>query len=221
MSTDILPTDQRDIVNAGGTIVNRWAQVVEVVQPTFDAVVKVRASRQEWEALKGNDINAELAALPDKQWLEQAARLMDDAVRKPAPEGFYYLALGAMLQQIPSAKNVAPDFMFGVVDMILYDHDAWEPGCKPGFSAPVFISAIREARRSDDKDFVPGAAKILNFCQSNRKRFGQLGVDVECLVSLRHNAERELERQLRPPTRLELLAADDDDIPWGPNGGFR
>ena len=179
MSTELRLANQNNVANVDDRIVNRWAQVVEVAQPTIDAFVKLRISRQKCEDLADYSAEAQLAVLPDKRWFEQAAQLFDDAVRKSAPEPLYHLALGTMLASIPSAKNVAPAYQFAVVDMLLHDHDAWEKGCEPGFSAPVLVSAIREARRSDEKDFVPGAAKILNCCLSNRKRFRQAGVDLQ------------------------------------------
>jgi hypothetical protein len=207
MSTDLRLANQNNVANVSDRIVNRWAQVVERTKPTNDAIVKLRISRQKWDDLDDYSPKAQLAVLPDKQWIEQAAQLIDDAVRKSAPEGFYYLALGAMLEQIQSAKNVTPAYQFGVVDMVLHDHDAWERGCEPGFSAPVFIAALREARRSDEKDFAPGAARVLNCCLSNRKRFRQAGVDLQGLASLRHNAEQEL-------AELQKFPVDNSDCPF-------
>jgi hypothetical protein len=206
MSTDIRLASQNNVTNVGGAIVNRWAQVVEIAQPTIDAFVRLRDSRQQWDDLADYSPKAQLAVLPDKQWLEQAAQLFDDAVRKSAPEPLYHLALGTMLASIPSAKNVPADYQFAVVDMILHDHDTWEKGCEPGFSVPVFVCAIREARRSDEKDFVPGAAKILNCCLSNRKRFRQASVGLQALASLRHNAEQGLAERQKP--------VDNSDCPF-------
>ena len=214
MSTDISRMGRNNIISvgdAGGAIVNRWAQVIAVAQPTIDAVVKLRDSREwladqqqqpgsilfdlkeKWKVLDDDEVKARLATLPDKPFLEEAAKLFDDAVRKSAPEPWYYLALGGMLASMQSAKNIPPDYQFSVVDMILHDHDAWEKGCEPGYSAPVFVCAIREARRSDEKDFVPGPAKILKCCQANRKRFREAQGDVEALIDLRQNAEQAFE----------------------------
>ena len=134
-----------------------------------------------------DDARARLAVIPEMAFLQQAARLFDDAVRKSAPEAWYHLALGTMLASMPNAKNVATDYQFGIVDMLVHDHESWERDCQPGFSAPVFISAIRHVRR--EEEFVPSAAKILKACQTHRSRFRQLGSEAAVLIQVRENAE--------------------------------
>ena len=85
---------------------------------------------------------------------------------------------------------MAADYQFGVVDTILRDCEYWEKGCEPGFSAPIFISAIRKLRA--EEEFVPSTAKILKACLEYRKRFKMLGAEVAVLIAVRENAEQTL-----------------------------
>jgi len=184
--------------------VDRFAQVFEVAKPTLDAIVKLRDARawlkdrQRYPRVMidlnclveedEDDAKARLAIIPEMAVLQETARLFDDAVRKSAPEPWYHLVLGTMLASMPNAKNVAPDYQFGIVDMLERDEESWENGCEPGFSAPVFVSAIRQVRR--EEEFVPSAAKILKACKEHRKRFRQLlEYDVAALIEVRENAE--------------------------------
>ena len=203
MSTNIRPVPTGQIVTGGSAVINRWEQVVEIARPTLDAVLKLREART-WLADRQRyprvmiDLNmvveededearARLALIPEKAVLQEAAQLFGDAVRKSAPEPWFHLVIGTMLASMPNAKNVAPDYQFGIVDMLLRDEESWEKDCEPGFSAPVFVRAIRQVRR--DEEFVPSAAKILKACHDHRKRFRRLGSDVEVLIQVRENAE--------------------------------
>ncbi len=208
MSNNIRPLTGKNIVQgdtgASSAVVDRFAQVFEVAKPTFDAVVKLRdarawlADRQRYPRamidLNGivdedeDEAKARLALIPETEFLQEASQLFDDAVRKSAPEPWFHLVLGTMLASMPNAKNVAADYQFGIVDMLLRDEESWENGCEPGFSAPVFVSAIRQVRR--EEEFVPSAAKILKACKEHRKRFRQLlEYDVAALIEVRENAE--------------------------------
>jgi hypothetical protein len=115
---------------------------------------------------------------------------MTKAVRKSAPQPWYHVALGTMLASMPNAKNVAPDYQFTVVDVIMYDGESFEKGCQPGFSAPVFVSAIRKVL--SEEEFVPTAAKLLKACLAQRQRFRLLASEVEVLIQVRENAEKAL-----------------------------
>jgi hypothetical protein len=193
--------------------------LLEVARPTLDAVLKLReartwlADRQRYPRVMidlhqvdeedEEDAKARLAIIPEVAVLQDAARLFDKAVRKSAPEAWYHLALGTMLAAMPNAKNVATDYQFGIVDMILRDEESWEKDCEPGFSAPVFVCAIRQVRR--EEEFVPSAAKILKACQEHRKRFKKLGVEVEVFIAVRENAEKAL---------IPIEYDDDDIVPF-------
>lgn len=136
------------------------------------------------------DAKARLAIIPEVPVLQDAAWLFDEAVRKSAPQPWYHLALGTMLASMPNAKNVAPDYQFMVVDVIMYDGESFQKGCQPGFSAAVFVSAIRKVL--SEEEFVPTAAKLLKACLAQRQRFRLLASEVEVLIQVRENAEKAL-----------------------------
>jgi hypothetical protein len=228
----------------GGSIVDRFAQVFAIARPTLDAIVKLRdartwfADRQRCPTLMLNlhraldeedEAKARIAIIPEMAVLKEAAQLFDDATRKAAPEPWYHLAIGTMLASMPNAKNVAPDYQFGVVDMLLNDEANWERDCAPGFSPAIFVCAIRQVRR--EEEFVPTAAKILKACKEQRKRFRQLGLEAEVLIDVRENAEqiikgaaREYEDLFgdqpfeptppRPPGWRPPDDDDEDDLPF-------
>jgi hypothetical protein len=236
-----LPTGQ-NIVTGGatagsGAIVDRFAQVSAIAKPTLDAIPKLRDAREWLAKWKNRDpsyfhlmLNVErydeldeaeerLALVPDMTFLKQAGQLFDDAVRKSAPEPWFHLALGAMLAGMPNAKNVAPDYQFSVVDT-LHDDEIWEKGCEPGFSAPVFVCAIRQVRR--EEEFVPTAAKILKACQQQRKRFRELEGNVALLISVSENAEAVVsewhipwnEDKYQELRQKNNIPDDDSDVPF-------
>jgi hypothetical protein len=51
-----------------------------------------------------------------------------------------------MLDSVPGAQHISDAFRHGVVDSMFDDPEVWE-GYSPGFSAPVIVRAVREARR--------------------------------------------------------------------------
>jgi hypothetical protein len=182
--------------------------MIEVARPTLDAFPRLRYAR-DWLAhwkkrdsgfsrlmldpngiIDEDEVNERLTFLPQMAVLQEAVQLFGDAVRKSAPEPWFFLAIGAMLLSMPNAKNVAPDYSIAIIDMLVHDHESWERDCQPGFSAPVFISALRQVR--PETQFVPSAAEILEACKANRKRFRQLESDVTLLIHVRENAEEHL-----------------------------
>jgi hypothetical protein len=218
---------------AGTGVVNYWAQAIEVAQPTLDAIAKLQPARDwladmqrysrveielgdAWQIDEG-DVTKRLAILPEVPVLQEAAQLLDDAVRKSAPEGWFHLAISAMLHGRPNAKGVSPGYACELVDMLLYDHEARERGCEPGFSAPIFVSALRKTRR--ESEFVPSAAAILKECKYYRQQFRNLAVEVEVLIELRQNAE-EAQRTMDWQDdgdfsqNQEMRARWDSDIPF-------
>jgi hypothetical protein len=68
-----------------------------------------------------------------------------------------------MLKGMANAANVPPHYSFRIVDLLVHNPEAREKGCQAGFSAPIFISALR--RVSFETDFVPGSASIMKACQ--------------------------------------------------------
>jgi hypothetical protein len=247
MPNNIRPaTPGQNIVPAatGSAVVNRWAQVIEVAQPTLDAIPRLRDARDwlvHWKnrdpgfnrlmldpngIIDEDEANDRLALLPEMAVLQDAAELFGNAVRKAAPEPWFFLAIGAMLLSMPNAKNVAPDYSIAIIDMLVHDHESWERDCQPGFSAPVFISALRQVRR--ETQFVPSAAEILEACKAHRKRFRQLESDVMLLIHVRENAVDHLsmwdestftaidELELRKARRSDYVPSVDDanDCPF-------
>ena len=206
--SDVTISTGKNLVPGGGddgSIVNRWKQVVAVAQPTLDAVIRLREARTWLEdrqryptvMLDDGDFSdatdaeaaSRLAIIPKMPVLQEAARLFDDAVHKAAPEPWYHLALGAMLASMPNAKNVQPEYQFMVVDTLLHDEETWEPGCEPGFSAPIFVCALRKVRKiPKEGDFVPSVAKILEACQHYRGQFRSLAQQTDVLMEVRANA---------------------------------
>lgn len=192
---------------ATGAVVDHFDLAAKPAQETLNAVLKLRGARiwlEEWRdydpsysrLLIDRDRMVELYALiPDEAFLQRAGKLIDDAERKSAPEAWFHLALGSMLAQMPNSKNVAPDYQFGIVDSIMHDEEVWGR-YGPGFSAPVFVCALREARRKSD--FVPGAATILDGCQRHRRRFRELGEIVSLFAKVRDSVEHWTEDQPTP-----------------------
>jgi hypothetical protein len=226
MSTDIRPPSTGQIVTGGSAVVNHWEQVVAVARPTLDAVLKLRearswlADRQKYRRVlidlgyvddeTEEDAKSRLAIIPELAVLQDAARLFDEAVRKSAPKAWYHLALGTMLASMPNAKNVAPDYQFMVVDVIMYDGESFEKGCQPGFSAPVFVSAIRKVL--SEEEFVPTAAKLLKACLAQRQRFRQLASEVEVLIQVRENAEAAVFDEQRFDEDFGLEWTEEDEL---------
>jgi hypothetical protein len=223
---------QNNIVPAAGAgsavVVDHWAQVIATAQPAFDAIVKLRPAR-DWledrrkhyrevlidlDRFNGDDARERLAVIPETAVLQEVAQLFDEAVRLSAPEPWFHLAIGAMLRGMPNAKGIAPDYSCIIVDMLLNDHETQERGCDPGFSAPIFISALRKVRR--ETEFVPSAAEILKACKEYRKRFRELGHEVEVLIEVRENAEKALriEEHCRKLRERYGWPEDDSDVPF-------
>lgn len=194
---------------AGSAGIDNWGAIVEKARPTLDLIPKLDESRDwlaEWKThdpgyyrlmLKQRfedvaEAEARIALVPDMAFLQQAARLFDDAVKKAAPdEMFYHMALAAMLKRIANAASVDPtEYSFGVVDVILHDPEVRERDCEAGFSPPIFLSAIRKVRREKSGKFVPSEFEILDACQHYRKQFRELGNCVTILMQVRQNAEQ-------------------------------
>jgi hypothetical protein len=222
MSNNIRLATPVSTVPAGASngVVDHWAQVIAVAQPTLNMIVKVRQARDSLKAAyaNGDDYtdrrNNYLEALIGLDWLQEAKQLFEDAACRSAPEPWFYLAIGAMLRGMPNAKGIAPDYSSIVVDMLLYDHETQERGCEPGFSAPIFISALRRVRR--ETEFVPSAAEILKACVLYRQQFRELAWEVESLIGDRE----ELERELRGEAHIKALREkhgwplDNSDVPF-------
>jgi hypothetical protein len=247
MSSNVRPIAGKSIVqggDGGSVVVDHWAQVVSVAQPTLNAIPKLRESREWLAAWKNRDpgyihlmlnlerydefaeAEARIARVPDMAFLRDAGRLFDDAVRKSAPEPWLHLALGTMLAGMPNATNVAVDYSISIVDTLMHDdEEIWEKDCEPGFSAPIFVSAIRKVRR--EQKFVPSAAEIFEACKIYRKRFRELEGNANLLISVRENAEAVLnewgdvmgESKMTPFMSQEMrkkhnIPDDDSDCPF-------
>ena len=91
-----------------------------------------------------------------------------------------------MLAGFPNAKNVSEHYAAGIVDAVMDDAEVWQ-GYRPGFSCPVAVLAIREAKRSST--FVPTHAEFLQLCQNHRRQFRQWNYDLPDLCNLRDFAE--------------------------------
>ena len=202
---DIVPISGGQNLTPSAAIKDHFALAIKPAQETLDAVLKLIPARtwlDEWKnhdpsyrrilltdrtGVEFGDAEERLALVPDLAFLQRAAQLVADAEHKPAPEAWVHLVIGSMLAQMPNSKNVAPDYQFGIVDMVMNNEDIWARRYAPGFSAPVLVLAVREARRKSD--FVPAGATILEACQRHRKRFCELAGVVTLLTQVRENAE--------------------------------
>jgi hypothetical protein len=109
---------------------------------------------------------------------------------------------------MPNAANVAPaDYAFGIVDTILHDPEVRERGCEPGFSAAIFVCALRKVSRVTK--FVPSSAEILEACQFYRTLFREMRSNVALLIDVRENAEKVIAEHEIP------WLADEKDEPEG------
>jgi hypothetical protein len=216
--------------DGNGAIVDHWGQIVGIAKPTLDCIPKLHESRDwltKWkthdphlnrltldeERVRGSDLEeakSRLAIIPDVASLQATEKLFDNAACKAEPEPFYHLALGAMLKRMPNAANVAPaDYAFGIVDTILHDPESGERDCEAGFSAPVFVSALRKVLR--ESKFVPSSAEVLEACQLYRKKFHDLRYDVTMLIEARESAERVIAMPRKPWLQDD---DEDQDIPF-------
>ena len=135
-------------------------------------------------------------------------------IRSPhlrAPEDWLPLAFGTMLAAAPNAKNIGPDYLFGLVDLIMYDEGVCERRYQQGFSLAVVAAAIREVRRTSE--FVPAAATIIKACQEHRRKFRELQWTVETLIDVRQNS---VEVRAECDRKLREFFGDDDDEPVPP-----
>jgi hypothetical protein len=235
----------------GSPLEDHFRLAFSPAKETFDALAKLRPARSwlaDWDqrdpsrnhllldlrrypAVDMVDLaNQRLTIIPDTLFLEEAKLLFHEAEHVPAPDEWYPLAFGVMLAAATNAKNVAPDYTFGLVDLILYDESVCEKKYEQGFSCAVVAAAIREVRRTSE--FVPTAATIIKACQEHRGKFREHQCTVETLIGARQNAERvlaEFDRQYlelfgdddrvepiepRPPGWRPPVYYDDEDVPF-------
>jgi hypothetical protein len=90
-------------------------------------------------------------------------------------------------------------------DSIYRDPEIWGDYAA-GFSAPVIVQSIREARRRDI-DTRPSAGWFLAACQRNRDHFKQLVEEAETLLRVRYYLEDLPDAPVMP-------VDDDSDIPF-------
>lgn len=210
VANDITPISSGLTVPPTG-VVDRWQQLLAPCKPTLTMVSSLRPVR-EWLAgcKKQNgpvffdadryaklsyvlqdriDRQREerLAIIPETAILLDAKSLFHAAEHVPAPRNYLRLGIGVYLASMPNAANVnAAEYLCGVVDMLAGDDEV-----SGSFSVVAFACAIREVKRTNK--FVASPAEILDVCQSQRKRFHDLGNDIEMLLWVRENAEEVLQ----------------------------
>jgi hypothetical protein len=98
--------------------------------------------------------------IPKDPHLYQAQTLFKGAEHEAAPEGWAHIANGLMLDSTPSANRVTDAYACAIVDGMFHDPETWD-GYGAGYSAPVIIRAIREARR---EDALPSPGRVSSRC---------------------------------------------------------
>jgi hypothetical protein len=180
-------------------------------QRALDAIISVREpmawlsrQRRSSKPLYDPDRAAELIEIiPESRHLAAAGALFLEAEEQPAPEGWLHVVLGIMLDSEPGAINVPDAFRCAVADGLYRDPEVWE--CyDPGFSAPVVVRAIREARRLESA-LSPGA--FIKLCLKHRRQFRQMHADIGALMEIRWKAEDALEESGQRPA---VTYTDDD-----------
>lgn len=207
-------------INGGQVVapIDHFALAFAPARPTLDALAKLRkvrtylAERERYDPKRNyafGDLSPTelLALLPDAATLQHAKQLFEEAQHVPAPEEWYFLALGAMLAAMPNSGKVPVDYTFGLVNSILNDDDLHRGYREMGFSFAVVVLAIREVRR--ECKFVPSAQEVLEACQKHRRAFRDLIVDLEVMISVREHAEV----ALQPPKPRWGPQVDPDEAP--------
>jgi hypothetical protein len=90
-----------------------------------------------------------------------------------------------MLDSVPGAQHISDAFRHGVVDSMFDDPEVWA-GYSPGFSAPVIVRAVREARRQGG---LPAPGNFLALCTRHRSWFQHAQARMHDLLEIRQNAE--------------------------------
>lgn len=157
-----------------------------------------------------DEAKARLVTVPEMTVLENAKRLFHDAENTPAPWGWYALAFNAMLAAAPNTKNVAPAYVFGLIDAFQHDEELWE-GYRPGFSCAVVVVALRQLRR--DTNFIPTPAEVFQACLRHRRRFRDLQWTTDTLLQVRQNAEEVVAEDAAETERQQRW-----DAGWRPKG---
>jgi hypothetical protein len=125
--------------------------------------------------------------IPQDPELYVVSKLFEEAECKPAPETWFHIAIGLMLQSLPAAATVSDTYRCGLADSVYRDPEIWGR-YSPGFSAPVVVRSIREARRQSS-DLPPSPGTFLAMCSKHRDQFRRWRADIDTLVEIRQNAE--------------------------------
>jgi hypothetical protein len=186
-------------------------------KPTLDALIDVRkplawlnqrrgSSRPMFDPKEALEL---LDIVPHADHLAKAGVLFLEAEQHPAPEAWLHLAIGLMLDSEPAAANLSDATRCAVADSAYRDPDVWQD-YEPGFSPPVVVRAIREARLQGALS--PGI--IVNLFMKHRRLFKALNADVDALMRVRWDAEDAAEKNPQRP----LLGYDDPDsvVPFEP-----
>jgi hypothetical protein len=148
-----------------------------------------------------------LDTIPDGDHLTRAGALFLEAEEQPAPESWLHLAIGLMFDSEPGAVNFPDATRCAVADSAYRDPQVWEDDYEPGFSAPVVVRAIREARLQGALS--PGV--IVKLLMKHRRLFKTLNADLDALMQVRWDAEDAIENN---PKRLLLNYDPDNDVPF-------
>jgi hypothetical protein len=146
--------------------------------------------------------------IPKEPEMCRARELFEQAEREPAPIEWVHIAIALMLDSEPGAQHISDGYRHSVIDSLYEDPETWgEYG--PGYSAPVIVRAIREARRQGG---LPSPGKFVALCGRNREWFRRGQTHIDDLIEIRRNAEDVL-IQL-DDDRVADLCRHEDDEDW-------
>jgi hypothetical protein len=148
--------------------------------------------------------------IPKDPDLYRAMRLFESAECEPAPEGegWVHFAIGVMLDSAPTPADVHDAYRCAIVDGAYRDPELWGD-YEPGFSAPVIVRSVREARL---QAALPSAGSFLKMCVRHRAWFGRSRMSIWDLIEIRQNAEDVLTKL--GDDRVADLCFHEDDEDW-------
>jgi hypothetical protein len=123
-----------------------------------------------------------LAMVPAEERLAEVKTLFHSAEFSDAGEAFLHVAVGAMLAAENTVNNT---YRFAISDSIYNDDEVWN-GYQPGFSCPVIVRSIRQARLLGA---LPTCGEFIAMCVKHRAQFRTWRLNIETLVGLRYRAQ--------------------------------
>jgi hypothetical protein len=193
MSSIVTTTTNAALINLGE---DPFEVAFKPAKQTLDAVIALRRPFAELEKLRRAGLTpfdpqraVDLCRyLPGDMELLDAQVAFGKAEKEPAEESWAHIALGLMLESMSTGAEIPNDaYRCAIADSLYRDPEMWGPYA-PGFSQPVIVRAIREARRRE-ADTRPSAGWFLASCQRHRQQFKLWAEDAETLVRVRYYVE--------------------------------